>query len=341
MQKKRKGLLALSALLAVAMLASLAGCGSTTPTTSSTTDTSKKVYNIGIVQIVEHPALDAAYKGFKEELAAKGYKDGDNIKLDYKNAQGDTNTLNTIASQFVGDKKDLILAIATPSAQAVATQTKTIPILGTAITDYVAAKLATSNDAPGSNITGTSDMNPVAKQIDLGLELVPTAKTVGIIYNSSEANSIVQVNIAKQEIAAKGLQEKEVTVTGVNDVQQAITSLCAGCDFIYLPTDNTVASAMQTVAQVADAAKKPVICGEPNMVNGGGTATMGVDYEELGKMTADMAIQILKGAKPATTPIKFATSTPVTINSDAVKALGLTVPDKYKNDVVAPQPVTP
>lgn len=340
MEGKKKGLLALSALLIVAMLVALTGCGTNSANTTDNTTSSKKVYQIGVVQIVEHPALDAAYKGFKEELAAEGYNDGDNIKLDYKVAQGDTNNLNTIASQFVGAKKDLILAIATPSAQAVASQTKTIPIVGTAITDYVDAKLAQSNDKPGSNVTGTSDLNPVEKQIDLGIDLVPNAKTIGLAYNSSESNSVFQINLAKKEIEAKGLKWKEVTVTGANDVQQAIQSLVTDTDFIYLPTDNTMASTLQTVTNVANAAKVPLIVGEPNMVKGGGLATMGVDYEALGRMTAKMAVEILKGKNPADMPIQFATETPVVINSDAVKALGITIPDQYQQYVKAPADIS-
>jgi len=330
MEGTKKGLLAISALLIVAMVVALTGCGSAI----------KKVYQIGVIQIVEQPALDAAYKGFKEEMAAEGYKDGDNIKLDYKNAQGDTNNLNTIASQFVGEKKDMIFAIATPSAQAVANQTSTIPIVGTAITDYVAAKLVVSNEKPGRNVTGTSDLNPVAKQIDLGIALVPNAKTVGIAYNSSEVNSVYQAGVAKKEIAAKGLKAVEVTVTSANDVQQAIQSLTTKCDFIYIPTDNTMASTISTVTNVANSAKIPLIMGEPNMVKGGGLATMGVDYESLGRATAKMAVEIIKGKKPADMPIQFAKDTPVVINSDTVKKIGITIPQDYQQYIKAPADIS-
>ena len=330
MEGTKKGLLAISALLIVAMVVALTGCGSAI----------KKVYQIGVIQIVEQPALDAAYKGFKEEMAAEGYKDGDNIKLDYKNAQGDTNNLNTIASQFVGEKKDMIFAIATPSAQAVANQTSTIPIVGTAITDYVAAKLVVSNEKPGRNVTGTSDLNPVAKQIDLGIALVPNAKTVGIAYNSSEVNSVYQAGVAKKEIAAKGLKAVEVTVTSANDVQQAIQSLTTKCDFIYIPTDNTMASTISTVTNVANSAKIPLIMGEPNMVKGGGLATMGVDYESLGRATAKMAVEIIKGEKPADMPIQFAKDTPVVINSDTVKKIGITIPQDYQQYIKAPADIS-
>ncbi|MCL2332177.1 MAG: ABC transporter substrate-binding protein [Actinomycetia bacterium] len=331
----KKGVVAVAALLIVAMLVSLAGCATKSADNANTP--AEKTFKIGAVQIVEHPALDAAYKGFTEELDAQGVK----YDIDFQNAQGDTNTLNTIATKFVSDKKDLIFAIATPSAQAVASQTKDIPIVATAVTDFVDAKLVASNDAPGGNVTGTSDMNPVDKQIDLGIELVPTAKTVGLCYNSSESNSILQINLAKKEIEAKGLKWVEVTVTGANDVQQAIQSLVTKCDFIYLPTDNTLASAMATVAGVTNAAKKPVIAAEPNMVKGGALATVGVDYLSLGKAAGKMAVDILKnGKKPADMPIQFAENPTVVINADVVKAIGITIPDKYKEFVKAPADIS-
>ena len=333
MEGKRKGFVAVAALLVVAMLVALTGCGSKSTDTSA--NTNKKVYQIGVIQIVEDPALDAAYKGFKDEMAAQGYKDGDKIKLDYKVAQGDTNNLNTISTQFVGAKKDLILAIATPSAQAVANQTTTIPIVGTAITDYVSAKLAKTNDVPGGNVTGTSDLNPIVKQIDLGISLVPNGKTVGIAYDSSESNSVYQVSVAKKELAAKGLKVVEVTAANANDVQQAIQSLATKTDWIYIPTDNLMASAISTVVSVANSAKKPLIVGEPNLVKGGGLATIGVDYESLGKMTAKMAIDILNGKNPGDMPIQFPTDYTTVINADTVKTLGITIPSQFQQYVKA------
>ncbi|MCL2654275.1 MAG: ABC transporter substrate-binding protein [Coriobacteriia bacterium] len=340
MKGTKKGLLALAALLIVAMLVSLAGCGSSNPNSSDTGSSGKKVYQIGVIQIAEAPALDAAYKGFKEEMAAEGYNDGDNIKLDYQVAQGDMNNLNTIATHLVSAKKDLILAIATPSAQAVANQTQTIPIVATAITDFPTAKLADSNDKPGHNVTGTSDLGPINEHIDLGLELVPGAKTLGVAYNSSEPNSVYQLGVIKKYAATKGLTVKEATATGTNDVQQAIQSLVTKCDFIYIPTDNTMASAMQTVSNVANAAKIPVIGGEPGLVKGGALATIGVDYESLGKATAKMAIDILKGKNPGDMPIQFPQDTSVIFNADTIKALGITIPEKYQQYVKAPADIS-
>jgi putative ABC transport system substrate-binding protein len=218
-----------------------------------------------------------------------------------------------------------------------ASKTTEIPIVATAVTDYVAAKLVDSNEAPGGNVTGTSDMNPVADQIDLAVELEPEAKTVGFIYNSSEDNSIVQIDLAKQTVEEKGLKWTESTVTGVNDVQQAMTSLVKKADVIYIPTDNTLASSMAIAAEVANKAGIPVICGESNMVNEGGLATLGIDYYELGKQTAAMAIKVIEGADPATTPIEFASGPmEVTINQTTVDELGLTVPDKYADAVKTP-----
>jgi len=324
-------------LLAVLMAGALAACGSSGNNSVDKGSASKKVYQIGVVQYIEHPAMDAAYAGFKEELAAKGYKDGDNIKLDFKNGQGDTNNLNTIANQFIGDKKDLILAIATSAAQAVASQTQTIPIIGTAITDYEAAKLVVSNDKPGRNVTGTSDLVSIADQIKLGKELVPTAKTVGLLYSSSEPNSVEQIKLAKTAIANLGMSYKEVTVASPNDVQQATQSLVGKCDYVFIPTDNTLASAMQTVAGITTPAKLVTIVGADTMVDDGGFATMGIDYTDLGRQTADMAVQILSGEKkPADLPIEWTEKTSVTINADLVKAFGITIPTKYADAVKAP-----
>ncbi len=334
MKQGKKVLQRVMALAIVSVVSfALVGCG----TRGAKEADAAKTYKIGVIQLVEHPALDAAYKGFKEELAAQGLKEGENVTFNYKNAQNDTNNLNTIATQLASEDNDLILAIATPSAQAIANQTDSIPIVGTAITDYVSASLADSTQTPGRNVTGTSDMNPVADQIALGKELVPTAQTVGLIYNSSEANSIAQIKIAKEALAADGMKAQEVTVTNVNDVQQAVQSLVGKCDFIYIPTDNTLASAMQTVSDITTPAKLPVICGEENLLANGALATKGIDYEELGKKTADMALEILKeGKKPADMPIETADDMNVVINADLVKSFGITVPDAYTKNVVDP-----
>lgn len=295
-------------------------------------------YTIGAVQLIEHKALDAAYEGFVAALAENGYVDGEGVVLDYQNAQGDMSNLSTIGDRFVSQKKDLILAITTDAAQAMAGKTTDIPILATAVTSYETAGLVDSEAAPGGNVTGTSDMNPVAAQVDLIIELVPDVQTIGLIYNSSEDNSVLQANLAKAQIEAQGLKWHEVTVTSVNDVQQTMQSLVGKCDAIYIPTDNTLANAMAIVYSVAGPAKIPTICGESNMVMEGGLATMGIDYYALGYKTGLMAIEILNGADPATMPIEYAdASDNVTINGLIAAEIGYTVPEKYADAVVMPE----
>jgi len=282
---------------------------------------------IGIIQYVEHVALDAARDGFIDALADNGYVDGENITIDVQNAQADQSNLSTISDRFVSNKVDLILAIATPAAQSIAGKTKDIPILGTAITDYEAAKLVDSNEAPGSNVSGTTDMNPIEEQIDLLVKLVPDAETVGVIYTSSEDNSIVQAAIAKEAIEALGLTYTEVTITNSNEVQQATQSIVENCDALYLPTDNVLASSMPVIHGVTMESKTPVICGESGMVTGGGLATLGINYYDLGYKTGLMAIKVLKGeAEPATMPIESASEFDFAINGAVAEEIGLEIP---------------
>lgn len=318
--------LGLSTILAVG---ALAGCGSE----SSSSSSGEKQYNVGIVQLVEHNALDAANKGFVDGLKERGYEEGKNITFDRQNAQADQSNLQNIAQRFVSAKVDLIYAIATPAAQTVANATKDIPIVGSAITDYVGAKLAATNEKPGANITGTSDMNPIKEQIDLLLKLCPNAKVIGTIYCSSEVNSEVQVAEMTKYAESKGLTVKVATISTVNDIQQAAQSLVGDVDAFYEPTDNIIASAMPTLVAITDPAKKPVICGESNMVKAGGLATYGVDYYKLGVQSGHMAADILEGkAKPADMAIELAKELKLTINKKNAAALGITIPDDLAKD---------
>lgn len=295
----------------------------------------EKKVSIGIIQIVEHPALDAAREGFIDALKDAGYKEGENVSYDIQNAQGDTNNLSTISDRFVSNKVDLVLAIATPSAQAIAGKTTEIPILGTAITDYVAAGLVDSNEEPGGNVSGTTDMNPVKEQIDLLAKLVPDAKTVGAMYNSSEINSVIQAEMAKDAVEALGLEYTEVTVTSSNDVQQAAQALVQKCDAIYLPTDNIMASSMPLIHDITVASKTPVICGEENMTLGGGLATLGINYYNLGYLTGEMAVRLLEDkADIATMPIEALKEFDYVINGTVAQEIGLTIPDDMKQYVV-------
>ena len=249
----------------------IAGCGGGGG--QKKTEDGKKMYKVGIVQLVEHNALDAANKGFVDGLKKRGYEEGKNIEIDRQNAQADQSNLANISQRFISNKANLICAIATPAAQTVANATKDIPIVGTAITDYESAKLVKSNAKPGGNVTGTSDMNPIKEQVDLLMKFCPNAKTVGVIYCSSEVNSEVQVKAMKEYAASKGLKVETATISTVNDIQQAAQSLVSKVDAFYAPTDNVLASAMPTLLSVTDPAKKPVICGEENMVKAGGLAT--------------------------------------------------------------------
>jgi len=304
----------------------ISGCAA-----GSTGSTDKEAYSIGIIQLVEHVALDSAREGFIDALKDNGYVDGQNVTIDVQNAQGDQSNLSTISDRFVSNKVDLILGIATPAVQAIAGKTTEIPILGTAVTDYVVAKLVDSNEAPGGNVSGTTDMNPVKEQIDLLVKLVPDAKTVGVLYNSSEDNSILQAKMAKDAIEALGLSYVEVTVTNTNEVQQATQSIVERCDAIYIPTDNTFASSMPVVHGVTSQSKTPVICGESGMVRSGGLATLGINYYDLGYQTGLMAIKILKGeAEPATMPIESASGFDFAINGKVAEEIGLEIPDDLK-----------
>lgn len=305
----------------------LGGCG------SDKKEAGDKKVNVGIVQMVEHEALDAANKGFVDGMAAKGFKEGQNVVYDRQNAQADQSNLQNIAHRFVSNKVDLICAIATPAAQTVANVTKDIPIVATAVTDYEAAKLVKANDKPGTNVTGTTDMNPVEAQLDLLLKLVPGAKTIGTIYCSSEVNSQLQVELLKKAAAAKGITVKEATVSTVNDIQQAAQSLVGDVQAIYVPTDNVLASAMPTLNVVTAEAKLPVICGEGGMVKAGGLATLGIDYYKLGVQTGEMAADILNGkAKPADMAIQAQKNFTVIVNKKEAQKIGLTIPEDVLKD---------
>ncbi len=283
---------------------------------------------VGIIQYVEHLALDSARQGFLAALADSGLEPGKNIIVDYQNAQGDAANLSTIGDRFLAKQVDLILAIATPAAQSVAAKTGTIPILGTAVTDYVSARLVFSNENPGTNVSGTSDLNPIEEQISLLKQLVPHAQTVGLLYTSSEDNSVLQAGIAKRAIAERGLKYYEITITNSNEVQQAVQSLVQKVDAIYVPTDNVVSASMPIVYGAAVQAQVPVICGEGNQVLNGGLATLGINYEKLGYQTGLMAVRVLRGEDVAAMPIETAGDFEYLINGTVAAELGILIPDE-------------
>ena len=284
---------------------------------------------IGVSKMMTHDAMDAAEEGFVQALADKGY-DESKVEFDFQNGQGETSNLNTIATQFVGNDVDLIFAIATPAAQAAMAQTSEIPIIGTAITDFAEAGLVNSNDNPDTNVSGTTDMNPIEEQIDLLLTLAPETKTVGFLYNSSEDNSVLQVGIAKAYVESLGLAWTEKTVSSTNEVQQATTAIVTECEAIYIPTDNIFASAMTTVGEVCNEAKIPVVAGADTMVMDGGLATLGLDYYNLGYQAGLMAVEVLEGADISTMAIQGASEFNYVINGATVDALGIEIPEELQ-----------
>lgn len=283
---------------------------------------------IGIIQLVEHPALDDARMGFIEGLKELGFEDGKNIRIDHRNGQASKDILASIADHFIAENAALVLAIATDAATTMAAKTTSIPILATAITDFTGeARLAKSNEAPGYNVSGTTDMNPIDAQIALLKRLVPEAKTVGLLYNSGEVNSVLQARIAHEEIEKAGMQWKDVTVNNVNDVQQAAMSLVGEVDVLYIPTDNTVASSMPVVSAAAVSRGIPIICSEAGQVQHGGTATLGISYFKLGKQTAQMAVDVLGGADISQMPIQAQTDFEYLINKTMADQIQLAIPE--------------
>lgn len=320
----------------MALSATACSSSSSAPAAANGDASGNKQIKIGVVQLVEHPALDAAYKGFVDGLAKEGYEDGKNIKITYENAQGEQANCQTIANKLVNDKSDLILAIATPAAQAVANTTKDIPVLVTAVTDPASSKLVASNEAPGGNVTGTSDLTPVEAQIKLLKQILPNAKKVGLLYCSSEANSKFQVDIAKKIAADLGMKTVEATVSNSNEIQQVTQSLVGKVDAIYIPTDNMISAGIATVSMVAEPAKIPLIVGEAGMIEKGGLATYGINYYDLGLLTAKQAVKILRdGAKPADMPIEYSTNCDLTLNKDVAAKIGITFPQELLDKAAA------
>lgn len=311
-----------TAAVAAMVSAALTGCGEDKKAEAPKT--------IGIVQLVEHDALDAANRGITDALKERGIS----LEIDRQNAQADQSNLRNIAQRFVSHNYPLIFAIATPAAQTVANATSTTPIVATAVTDFAVAKLVKDNNKPGTNVTGSSDMNPIAAQTELLLKLVPNAKIVGTIYNSSEINSQLQIDILRKELEKHGVALAEATISSVNDIQQAAQSLVGKVDVMYVPTDNVVASSMPTLYRVTQAAKLAVVAGEAGMVRSGATATVAVDYYNLGKIAGNMGADILEGkAKPQDMPIRYQTEFKVVLNEPVVKELGLTVPEDVAKNV--------
>ena len=291
-----------------------------------------KVQTVGILQFVSHPALDTITKGVKDALKEAGYKEGKNLKIVFQNGQADQSKLATMSQQLVDKKADVLVGVATPAAKSLANTTKDIPIVLGAVTDPVGAKLVASLDNPGGNVTGVSDQPPVASQIKLGKELLPNAKTVGMLYSSTEVNSKYQVNEASKTAESLGMEVKEYPVASTNEIAQTVQVMSQNVDFIYIPLDNTIANAMQAVVGEANKSKTPIITSVDTMVEQGGLATVGIDQYTLGKKTGQMVVQILKGADPSVTPVYTFKEGVTVLNEKQAEFLGIQIPDNLKKE---------
>ncbi|CYV28450.1 ABC transporter substrate-binding protein [Streptococcus suis] len=297
-------------------LLTLAACS------SSSEQASSDVVKVGVLQYMEHESLTAAREGFVAELEANGYKEGEKLVLDYQNAQGDQANLQTISEQLI-DGNDIVLAIATPSAQSLATVSTETPIVFTAVTDPLSADLVESIEKPGGLLTGTSDQAPIDKQVELLGQAVPDAKTVSILYTTSERNSEVQVEQAKELLEKAGYKVVVKGITSSNEVQDATTSLMKDVDAVFVPTDNTVASTMTMIGELSVEHKVPVIGGSTDMVDEGGLLTYGTNYEALGRQTAKMAIKIIEGANVSETAVEYPETVSLHVNEEMAQKLGI------------------
>ena len=289
-------------------------------------DKKKDVFRIGISQFITHQSLDATREGFVDELAKQGYVEGKNIEIDLQNAQGEQRNLKTI-SQQLAESSDVVLAIATPSAQSLANTTQTTPVIFSAVTDPVSAKLVESREHPGGNVTGTSDQSSdaISTQINLIKKVLPKAKTIGILYTQSEPNSVVQKDEAKRLLEEKGFTVVEKTILDSNNVKAAAESLMAEVDMVFVPTDNIISSTIETVKQVSIKHKVPVFGGSTEMVAVGGLYNYGTNYEELGRQTARMLIRVLKGEKPENIAVELPEKLELHTNQEMAAALGIDI----------------
>lgn len=309
------------AILALCMASAFAG-GS-----NETTAAKGKVYTVGVCQLVQHNALDAATKGFEDALRDKL---GDNVKIVEQNASGDVSTCITIVNGFVSSNVDLIMANATPALQAAQAATGDIPILGTSVTDYATALGMDDFDGTtGTNISGTCDLAPLDQQASMIMELFPNAKKVGMLYCSAEANSVFQVNIIKEALEANGIECVDFAFSDSNDVAAVTANAAAWSDVIYVPTDNTAASCTETIRNVVEPAKVPVVAGEEGICKGCGVATLSISYYDLGYRTGEMAVEILNGADVSAMEIQYAPKFTKEYNAELCSILGLEVPSDY------------
>ena len=282
---------------------------------------------VAVTAIVEHPALDAARKGVLDVLTAAGYKEGENLKFVFQSAQGNPATAAQIARQFAGDGPNVIVPISTPSAQAVVSSTRDIPVVFTAVSDPLGAQLVKNMEKPGGNVTGLSDMSPVAEHVALIKEILPNAKTIGYLYNSGEANSVSLLAVLKVEAEKAGLKVVESAATKSAEVQGAARALVGRADAIYIPTDNTIISALEGAVAVAEEAKLPLFTADTDSVSRGSVAALGFNYYDVGKQTGEIVVRILKGENPGDIPVKVAAGSDLVINKGAAAKMGVTFPE--------------
>lgn len=323
-------------LVVIAFAGVIVGCGSNSSSSSSSSSPSasadtSKAYKIGITQIVSHPALDAAVAGFKAALAEKGFS---NITYDMQNAEGDMSTTASIAQKFAADGLDLILGVATPTTQAVVKADKTTPIVFTAITDPVGARLIYDPAAPEANVTGVSDLQPVEPILALAKQFNPNAKSVGIVYNAGESNSIYIVEAAKKAAANMGLEIVEATASNSSEVQAAAKSLVGRVDAVAVIGDNTAVTALEAIVKVCREAKIPLLAGDTDSVKRGAAAGYGFDYQDLGKQAGYQAALILGGTPIKDIPVEYAKNLQLSINEKAAQAQGVTIPAELVSNAV-------
>ncbi len=282
---------------------------------------------VAVTAIVEHPALDACRDGIRDELKASGFEDGKNFKFTYESAQGNPGTAVQIAQKLVGETPTVIVPISTPSAQAVIAATQDIPVVFTAVTDPVGAKLVSNAEKPGGNVTGMSDLSPIAKHLELIHQIAPNAKKVGVPFNPGEANAVTLVNLLKENAAPMGLEIVEAPAPKSSDVQAAAQSLVGKADVIYVPTDNTIVSALEAVIGVGIDNKLPVFAGDTDSVKRGAIAAVGFDYYDVGRQTGKIVARILKGEKPGDIAVQGVEITQLFVNPGAAEKMGITIPE--------------
>ncbi|NRS47552.1 ABC transporter substrate-binding protein [Brevibacillus sp. HB2.2] len=323
---------AVSMVLTALLAFSLAACGNETggKTETAATTGQGQTVKLGLTQFVEHPALDAIHKGILDGLKDAGYEEGKNLEVDSQNAHGDMNNTVSIAQKYAGDKKDIVVAIATPSAQAAAKAIADKPVIFSSVTDPISAQLVGSLEKPDKNVTGTSDKVSMEQQLKLVKTFLPELKKLGVIYTTSEINSEVQVKELEDAAQKQGVEIIKAGISQLSEVQLAAQSLASKADAIIIPIDNTVVSSFEAVLGAAEENKIPVFASDTDTVKRGAVATYGIDYYQIGKQTGDMAARILKGQSVADTPVEISKQADLYINETAAAKFGLTITEALK-----------